>query len=340
MTEPSPTELTGSDLADDRSSGARVPAPLGAAAEGPAMTVAVVGCGAMGSVYAAGLHDGGHEVIAVDPWADHVAAINAGGLRVSNPQGERVVRIGAFTEVPERPVDLVVLAVKAAQAQAAAARLGPVLGPSTIVLTIQNGLGAADGVIEEVGDDRVLVGVASGFGAGMVGPGHAHHNAMRTMYFGRIGDLPEPEVERVVAAWRAGGFDARSVDDVSAMQWEKLICNVAYSAPCALTGLTVGEVRDDPHVGAVSRAAATEAWETARRLGVAIDVDDPVEFARDFAAGMPNAKPSLLLDHEARRISEVDFINGAVPREAAKADGEAPVNATLTALIKARESQW
>ncbi|HRE02237.1 MAG TPA: ketopantoate reductase C-terminal domain-containing protein, partial [Ilumatobacteraceae bacterium] len=148
------------------------------------------------------------------------------------------------------------------------------------------------------------------------------------------------DVERVVAAWRRGGFDTHPAADVRAMQWEKLICNVAYSAPCALTGMTVGEVRDDKHLGAVSRAAATEAWQTARALNVPIAVDDPVAFARDFAAAMPAAKPSLLLDIEARRASEIEFINGAVPREAAKCDLAAPVNATLTALVKAREASW
>jgi 2-dehydropantoate 2-reductase len=123
------------------------------------------------------------------------------------------------------------------------------------------------------------------------------------------------------------------------MQWEKLICNVAYSAPCALTGLTVGEAMDDPEIGPVSRAAAVEAWETARALGIGIDVPDPVAHVRAFGAQLPAAKPSALLDVEAGRVSEIGVINGAVPREAAKVGRTAPVNATLTALVHAREAR-
>ena len=162
---------------------------------------------------------------------------------------------------------------------------------------------------------------------------------MRALRFGAYAGLEPTAVERVAEAWRAGGFDAEAVADIAAMQWEKLICNVAYSAPCALTGLTVGEVMDDPEMGPVSRAAAVEAWETARALGVGIDVPDPVEHVRAFGAQMPAAKPSALLDLEAGRVSEIGVINGAVPREAAKIGRAAPVNATLTALVRAREAR-
>jgi ketosteroid isomerase-like protein len=123
------------------------------------------------------------------------------------------------------------------------------------------------------------------------------------------------------------------------MQWEKLVCNVAYSAPCALTGMTVGEVMDDPEIGPISRAAATEAFQVARARGVALDFTDPVAHVRAFAARMPDAKPSVLQDLEAGRESEVGVINGAVPREAAKVGIDAPVNATLTALVRSLEKR-
>lgn len=227
------------------------------------MRIAVIGCGAMGSVYAARLALGGHEVLAVDRWAEHVAAIDADGLLLSGPDGEHRAAVRATTQAPYDEVDLVVLAVKAADAAAATEQARPLIGAATTVLTIQNGLGSADGVAETLGADRLAVGIASGFGASLRGPGHAHHNAMKALRFGAYAGLAPAAVEAVAAAWRAGGFDAAAVTDIAAMQWEKLICNVAYSAPCALTGLSVGEVMDDPELGSVSRAAAVEAWETA-----------------------------------------------------------------------------
>lgn len=301
------------------------------------MNIAVVGCGAMGSIYAGLLADAGHRLVAVDTNSAHVAAIVEHGLRISGASGDRTVHLEACTSPPHRTMDLVIIAVKAAHAAAAATAARSLLGDETLVLTIQNGLGAAERVAEVLGAGRLIVGVAQGFGASLPEPGHAHHNDMRAIRMGPWGALAPAEVERIAGVWRGAGFDAAAVADILAMQWEKLICNVAYSAPCAITGLTVGEVVDHPDVGAVSRAAAIEAWTVAKALRVDIDIDDPVALVRDFARRMPAARPSVLLDIEAGRISEVDVINGAVSREAAKIGMQAPVNATLTALVKTLE---
>ena len=303
------------------------------------MKIAVIGCGAMGSVYAGLLADAGNEVLAIDRGADHVAAINRRGLEVDGASGHRVVRIRAAQTVPdnEGAVDLVIIAVKAAAAGDAARAAQPLVGPSTRVLTIQNGLGAADDVSRTIDPDRIIVGIAGGFGASLRGPARAHHNGMQVVRMGALAGLPFAEVESVVAVWAAAGFATEAARDIVAMQWDKLICNVAYSAPCALTGMTVGEAMDDAELGPVSRAAATEAAAIARARGIAIDIPDPVEHVRTFARRVPDAKPSLLLDHEAGKPSEIDYINGAIPREAARLGLAAPVNETLTRLVRIKE---
>ncbi len=303
------------------------------------MNICVVGCGAMGSIYAALLASAGHEVFVVDAQAAHVDAINRSGLRVSGASGDRTVRMEAYTQAPDRAADLVIIAVKAAHVDAASATASALLTPESLVLTIQNGLGSADRVAARVPAERLIVGVAQGFGASLPAAGHAHHNDMKAIRFGAHAGLALDTVERIASAWRDAGFDTQAVTDIARMQWEKLICNVAYSAPCALTGLTLGEVMDHPHVGAVSRAAAREAWEIARATGVDVQVDDPVQFVREFAARMPAAKPSVLLDIEAGRASEVGVINGAVPLQARKIGRQAPVNDTLTSLVLALEAK-
>lgn len=304
------------------------------------MKIAVVGCGAMGSVYAALLGASGNEVIALDRWQAHVQAINAQGLRLEGPWGDRTVPIRAMAVAPEEHVGLVILAVKAADVAAAAAQALPLIGPDTIVLTIQNGIGSAEAAAEVVGKDRMAVGIASAFGASLKGPGHGHHNAMQALRFGAYAALAFDRIDAVAKVWEASGFDAKAVQDIAAMQWEKLICNAAYSAPCALTGMTVGQLMDDPEMGAVSRAAATEAWTVAKALGVHISVTDPVAHARAFGARVHAAKPSALQDHEAGRISEIDIINGAVPRFGGKLGIGTPVNSTLVSLVKVKERQW
>ncbi|MGB3431251.1 ketopantoate reductase family protein [Achromobacter sp.] len=301
------------------------------------MKIAIMGCGAMGSVYAGLLAAGGHDVLAIDHWAEHVEAMASRGLRVEGASGDRVARVRAFSQAPAEAVDLIIIAVKAAQAGSAAVQARSMLGPRTRVLTIQNGLGSADSVAEAIGADRLAVGIAAAFGASLPGPGHVHHNGMSAVRMGAYASLPQADLEGIAAVWSDAGFNAQAVDNLAAMQWEKLICNVAYSAPCALTGLTIGAVMDDPHIGAVSQAAATEAWTVARALGVPIQVADPVAHVRAFGDRIREAKPSVLLDHERKRTSEIDYINGAIPVQARKAGVCAPVNETLTRLVKQRE---
>lgn len=301
------------------------------------MKIAVVGCGAMGSIYAALLASAGHEVIAIDRSAEQVRAINDHGLRVEGASGDRTVQLRALTEIPAEPVDLVIVAVKAGHVASVQAQLPRLVGPQTVVLTIQNGLGSAQAVAEAIGANRLAVGIAGGFGAIRRGPAHVFHNGMETIRFGAYAGLAEDRLTPVVAAWSKAGFKTALSPDIIAMQWEKLICNVAYSAPCTLSGLTVGEVMDDPEMGAISRAAAEEAWRVGLANGVAITVKDPIEHALAFGRSVRHAKPSMLQDHEHRRPSEIDVINGAVPREAAKVGASAPVNMVLTNLVKQRE---
>jgi 2-dehydropantoate 2-reductase len=301
------------------------------------MKIAVVGCGAMGSIYAALLADAGNDVLVVDAWAEHVDAINRRGLRVEGASGDRTVRVRAFTDIPMESAELVIVAVKAAHVETVADKLPRLLTDRTVVLTIQNGVGSADVLANHVPPERLCIGIAAAFGAIMRGPGHAYHNGMNAIRIGPFANVPMQQVEAAAKVWNAAGFKIEAVRDVVAMQWDKLICNVAYSAPCTLTGMTVGEMMNDPDIGPISRAAAVEAWTVARALGIPITVEDPVDHVRQFAAGIPGARPSMLQDHEQHRRSEIDVINGAIPRAAAKVGIETPVNSTLVALVKQRE---
>ena len=302
------------------------------------MQIAVFGCGAMGSIYAGLLAASGHKVVVIDTFEAHVTAINDRGLRVSGASGDRTFRVDAHTKPPDIQVDLLIIALKAAHV-ASASTAKKMVTAESLILTIQNGLGSADTVAEIFGPKRLIVGVAQGFGAALIEPGHSYHNDMKAIRMGTFSASSAVDVAPVVEAYQRAGFDAESVNDIIAMQWEKLICNVAYSALSALSGKTVGEIMDDPILGPVSRAAAVEAWETARLRNIAISVTDPVAHVQDFAGRMRDAKPSVLLDIEAGRTSEIGVINGAIEREAAKAGALAPVNATLTALVQSLESQ-
>jgi 2-dehydropantoate 2-reductase len=208
------------------------------------------------------------------------------------------------------------------------------------VQTIQNGLGSAERVAPIVGADRLAVGVVGGFGASLRAPGHVHHNGMEMVRFGAYAGLPRMALEASTAIWESAGFKVALFDDIRRMVWEKLIVNVTYSATCCLTGMTIGEVMHDPDAWRVARGCADEAIAVAAASGIRLDVGDPIEHIRHLGGRIPNARPSMLLDHLARRRSEIDVINGSIPREGARVGVAAPVNETVVALVRACEASF
>jgi 2-dehydropantoate 2-reductase len=295
----------------------------------------------MGSVYAALMAHAGLDVWAVDTWAEHIAAMSRDGLRISGASGEKVMRLPATTNAHDvGKADLIIIATKASDVEGAATAAKTILAKDGVVLTIQNGLGSADKVAAIVGADRVLVGVVGGFGASIPKPGHVHHNGWEFLRIGEFGGGMTARLEKVAEAWRSGGFRVLLFDDIHQMVWEKFICNVAFSGPCALTGLTIGEVIANPDAWHVSSKCATEAFDVARAKGIKLEFDNAVDYVRTFGGKIPNARPSMLLDHMAKRRAEVSVINGAVPVVAKSVGLQAPVNTTVTALLLARETQF
>ena len=303
------------------------------------MRIAVIGVGAMGSVYAGLFAAAGNEVWAIDSWVEHVEAMRSHGLRVEGASGDRTVRVHATTDAGEAgTVDLVVIATKAADLEIAAASARPLLGPETVVIPIQNGLGGADRVAGVLGEEPVAIGVAGGFGASIVEPGHVHHNGWELIRLGERRGPATPRIERVAECWRAAGFRVETFDDAGPLVWEKLVCNAAFSGTCALVEATVGEVLENPDAWSVAVSCAQEAFEVARALGIELAFDDPVTYVREFGLKIPDAKPSMLLDLLAGRRCEIDVINGAVAASARSAGVEAPVNEAVTALVRAKEA--
>lgn len=283
----------------------------------------------MGSVYAGLFASAGHEVWAIDRWREHVDAMRSKGLRLEGASGDRTVKVNATTEPRDAgQCDLVVLATKAMHVSQAADGLRPLLGPSTPVLSIQNGLGGPDTAASILGKERVMVGVVGGFGASMRAPGHAHHNGMELVRLGEFGGPITERLRKVEDVWKSAGFKVRLFDDIDQLVWEKLLCNCAYSAPCAIAECTIAEVMADEDLSRVSAECATEAFAVALERKIKLGFNDPVAYVREFGSKIPHARPSVLLDLLAKRKSEIDVINGSIPR---------PVNQTLTQLVRAKE---
>lgn len=302
------------------------------------MKIAIVGCGAMGSVYAGLLSAAGNDVWAVDVWQEHIAMIAERGLRVDGASGDRTVRIGATTNAADAGIcDLVIIATKAMQVRQAAESAGVLLGPATPVISIQNGLGGPQTAADVLGRDRVVVGVVGGFGASITAPGQVHHNGWELVRLGEIDRPATPRLEKIAGVWRSAGFRVKCFDDIDQLVWEKLICNVCFSGACAITERTIIEVIEDADAWECASGCAVEAHSVARARGIRLDIADPVEYVRAFGMRIPNARPSMLLDHLAGRMSEIDAINGAIPIAARAAGLAAPFNQVVSALVRAKE---
>ena len=302
------------------------------------MKIAVVGVGAMGSVYAGLLAKAGNEVWAIDVSHKHIEAIQAHGLRVEGASGDHTIRLNATVDAEKAgPCDLVILATKAMQVEAASQSAKPLIGKNTTVLTIQNGIGSSEKVAALLGEERVTVGVAGGFGASIKAPGHVHHNGMELIRLGEMNGPVSRRVKDITAVWSSAGFNAKAYDDIQQMIWEKLICNVCYSGVCTVSESRIGEVLNDEGLWQIAKGCAREAYQVAMAKGIKVDIGEPVSYVRAFGENMPNAKPSMLLDHMAGRPSEIEAINGAIVREGANTNVPTIFNEIMTALIIAKE---
>lgn len=306
------------------------------------MKIAVIGLGAMGSIYAALLADAGNEVWAMDPWAAHMKAITESGLRVEGASGDRIVT--SIHQVNNRDdlqnTELFIVATKAGNVADAASYISEFITKDTHVLTIQNGLGAGERIAQHLPDKQILLGVAEGFGASVVAPGHVRHTSMKMIRIGSYTPDNMQIVDEVTRLWSNAGFNAKAFDDIEQLIWEKFICNVSFSAPCAVFEKTVGELTADPHGLAVSQACALEAYRVAMAKEINLSFDDPLIYIADFAARVGDSRPSLYLDHLAKRPSEIASINGMVPVVAAEVGLVAPYNQALTHILCARETAW
>ena len=163
-----------------------------------------------------------------------------------------------------------------------------------------------------------------------------HHNGWELVRLGERHGPATDRVRRVADVWARAGFRVQVFDDIDQLVWEKLICNVCFSATCAIVERPIRFVLDDPGAWHVASSCAREAYEVARARGISLGFDDPVAYARAFGENIPEARPSMLQDVLAGRPTEVDVINGAIPPAAREVGLTAPVNETVTALVKAK----
>ena len=304
------------------------------------MRICVVGCGAVGSLFAANLsllED--VDVVAYDLSEAHVEAINANGLRLSGA-GDVLGRPRATTDAAEiGPCDFGIVATKAMHTEGAIAATSASFADGSVA-TVQNGIGNEEVLARHV--ERVIRGTT--FPAGkIVAPGHVQWDVKGDTTLGPFEPSPAPyvEVERLAEACTRAGMPTHAVRDARGPQWRKVIFNAATNPIGALTGLTHGRVCERPDLRALVSGLVSEGKAVA--AAQAIELDSDPEALVDHAARPEvgyNHKASMLQDVEARRTTEIDYLNGGIVRFGREYGVATPLNEAIWALVKGVEQSW
>jgi len=303
------------------------------------MKIAVIGAGAMGSLFGALLAEAGQQVTLLDIRRDHVDAVNADGLSVEKEETRRRVRIRATQDADSiGPTDLCIVFVKSTQTAAAAQAVARLAEPSAPVLTLQNGMGNAETLAEALDPARIIAGTTS-HGATFLGPGAIRHAGSGDTVIGPWSEAGMAVAEAVAAVFDKAGIATRTVAGVRSVMWAKLFINVGINAITALTGIKNGQLLDLEQTRHLSRDAVEEAMAVAAARGIAIE-GDPVEKVFQVAQATGANRSSMGQDVDSRRITEIGAINGFIVREAQKVGVPAPVNRTLSALVETLQAHY
>ncbi|MEM4699885.1 MAG: 2-dehydropantoate 2-reductase [Candidatus Nezhaarchaeales archaeon] len=295
------------------------------------MRALVMGAGSIGSLFAAFLARQGWRV-AIVARRPHVEAVRAGGLRVEGPLGSFTVKVEAYEDagcLREAP-DVVLITVKAYDTRQACLQVRRLIELGAVPVCLQNGLGVEEEASQALGT-RAFRAVTSN-GAMLSEPGLVRHTGLGETLIG----AGHPALEELASALSASGLPTRTVEDVRGVVWLKTLINAGINPLGALTGLRNGELLEVGWLRELMRRVVEEGRGVALKRGVALS-EDPVEATFRVARATANNKNSMLQDLERGRRTEVDYINGAIAREAEGLGMEAPLNRALTMLIKAME---
>ena len=300
------------------------------------MKVCIVGCGAIGSLFAAHLGRlDDVEVWAYDPYQAHVDAINAQGLRLTG-ESDFVAAINARSNAAQiPPCEFGIIASKTLHTRAAMEATAAVFADGA-VCSVQNGVGSEEIIAEYV--PRVIMGTT--FPAGHItAPGVCNHDTGGLTTIGPFAAKPASleECERLAEALTRGGQQTVAEADPRGAMWTKVIFNCASNGIGALTrlphGIACDQVRD------VMGSVAEEGISVARKLGITLEKDPQamIDYGREVAY---RHKPSMLQDIEARRQTEIDSLNGGIARIGEQIGVPCPLNHAVARMVKAVEFSW
>lgn len=306
------------------------------------MRIAILGAGALGSLFGGLLARAGQDVRLYNPSnIEHVRAIQASGLRIETPEGELVrIPIPAAERIAEipTPVDLVGVFVKAHKTEEALRQARPLISERTWLLSLQNGVGVEETLKQYAPRGRVLRGVTTQ-GAALTAPGVVKWAGRGPT---RLGPLTSPdppmgrEIKGIISVLNDAEIEARREPDVDRALWEKLLINAAINPLTALCDVPNGKLVEDPTLREILRDVVRETLPVAAEHGVPLSPEEAVERVEGVCRATARNISSMLQDARRGRPTEIDFINGAVVREGRRLGIPTPVSRLLWELVRRR----
>jgi len=302
------------------------------------MNFLIVGPGAMGCLFAACLKKADHDVTLLDYRQERSGFINEHGIRVEGVTGEYRVQVPTVIGEVSITPEVVLICVKANQTHTVAEGLQRWLGNEVSVLTLQNGLGNKEILADILRNNMVLGGVTAE-GATLLEPGHVRHAGKGETVIGPEGSSGG-SAGKIASVFNIAGFDTRTVKEVNDVIWGKLVINVGINALTAITRLKNGRLPDVEGTRRVMEQAVQEAVSVAQLKGVRLPYQNPYERVLEVCRATAGYVASMLQDVLKQRVTEVEFINGAIVREAEALGIPTPVNYTLTSLVEAIQGTY
>lgn len=304
------------------------------------MKIAIVGAGAMGSMFGGLLAECGNDVTLIDINDAHIGAVQSNGLRLVTDDGDRHVgtlKIYRPEEAREQP-ELLVIFTKTLHTGAALQGVKHLMSPDVYVLSLQNGLGNVEKISEFASTERILVGVTT-WPADMVAPGHVHSHGKGVVRLMAADGKFRSIVSVVSETLSAAGLQCSSDATVWAAIWEKVAFNAALNSICAVSGCTVDQLGLAPEGSRLAEQVVVEVLSVAQRLGIEVDPAKCKANVAGAIAGHKGHKPSMLQDVQAGRRTEIEAINGAAVTTAERFNMKLPTTETLLSLVRLVEAR-
>ena len=302
------------------------------------MRIAVIGAGAMGALYG-GYLSRHNDVLLVDVNQTQVDTINERGLSIHEPDSSVTLchPKAAVNTAGMEPADVVVLFVKAMFSKSALENNRSLIGPDTYLMTLQNGSGHEDTLLQFVDRAHVVIGTTQ-HNSAVLGFGEIRHGGSGKTCIGLL-DGNSQRLAHIAEAFSACGLEAVCDDQVQKLIWGKMFTNVSASVLTGVLQVPLGFIAQDAHAWKLCESLVREAVAVAAGEGLAFDVDEKIAEVRGVCERSPQGLTSIYADLRDGRKTEVDTISGSVVRASRRNGVPAPTHEAMVALVHAMEGK-